>query len=339
MTGHDDDRQTPPEPGHAGRGQSLMGGANAASGPIHSLSYDGRAGRIFAIWLLNLALNVVTIGIYSFWGKTRIRRYLARSFTLSGDRFEYTGTGKELFFGFLKALPLIIAVYAPLVIWPPDLYPVTKFIFILIVYLFSVAIYAALRYRLTRTQWRGIRGYLGGSAFRYGFIVMGYGLLNILTLGLLIPVSDRATLTYKMGNVWFGNVQGRFDPGSRSLWSSHLITWFLALPTLGISRIWYAAAVFRYQMNSFSIAGIRLRAEPTGGQLSWLLFGNFLIVVFTLGLGTPFTIQRNMNYVARHVAFDGDIAAAAARIQQSNEELGSSGEGLEGALGVDSGIF
>ena len=329
--------------------RSLMAGTAAATGAArgaaagtaanYGLGYDGRLGRIYAIWLLNLVLNIVTLGIYSFWGKTRIRRYVARSFTLRGDRFEYIGTGGELFRGFLLALPFIIVVYAPLLIWPPEIYPVTNLLFIVIFYLIGVAVYAALRYRMTRTVWRGIRGYLSGSAFTFGAISFGYSLLSLITLGLLIPFGDRAKLKYQMGNMWFGNTQAVFDPKEEDLWPTHLITYFLVPFTLGLSRIWYSAAVFRFQVNNMAIAGVKLRAHPTGGQLFWLVVPNTLILLFTLGIGMPIITQRNMNYIARHVSFEGDVDAAVTRIQQSTEALNTTGEGLDGALGLDSGLF
>ena len=73
--------------------------------------YDGLSGQIFGIWIINILLSIVTIGIYSFWGKTIMRKYIAHSFSLLEDRFEYNGRGSELFKGYLKALPIIILGY------------------------------------------------------------------------------------------------------------------------------------------------------------------------------------------------------------------------------------
>jgi uncharacterized membrane protein YjgN (DUF898 family) len=308
-------------------------------GRIVPLNYDGSLSSVFGIWLLNLALTIVTLGIYTFWGKTRMRRYVVGGFTLLGDRFAYTGTGKELFLGFLKALPFIIALYAPIIIYPPEVYPLTNLIFILFYFLFMVAIYAATRYRLSRTTWRGIRGRLTGSAFEYALRGFGVLILNIITLGLFIPKGDEIMLRYQMNNIWFGNTQGVFEGRAKSLWSSHIVTWLLAIPTAGLSRIWYAAAVFRFQMNNFSVDGIKFRADPQGWDLFGLLVVNFLIVIFTLGLGTPIVIQRNLNYLARFLCLQGDIEGAAAKIFQSQEELNGSGEGLDGVLDLDSGLF
>ncbi len=67
------------------------------------LSYDGRAGEVGSIALANSLLGLVTLGIYRFWAKTRLRRYLWSHVSMEGDRLEYTGRGIELFIGFLIA--------------------------------------------------------------------------------------------------------------------------------------------------------------------------------------------------------------------------------------------
>ena len=71
----------------------------------------------FRIHIVNVLLSICTLGFILFWGKTRIRKYMTSHLTLQKDRLEYTGTGKELFIGFLKALliylPLVTAMQIP----------------------------------------------------------------------------------------------------------------------------------------------------------------------------------------------------------------------------------
>lgn len=43
----------------------------------HRIAYDGQTGQVYKIWLLNIVMNIFTLGIYSFWGKTRLRQYVA----------------------------------------------------------------------------------------------------------------------------------------------------------------------------------------------------------------------------------------------------------------------
>ena len=59
----------------------------------------------------NLLLTIVTLGIYRFWATARTRRYLWSRTRFIDDRFEWAGTGMELFKGavrgfFVIGLPL-----------------------------------------------------------------------------------------------------------------------------------------------------------------------------------------------------------------------------------------
>jgi uncharacterized membrane protein YjgN (DUF898 family) len=304
----------------------------------HSLAYDGMLGALYRLWLFNLLLSIVTLGIYSFWGRTRVRRYAVASYGLDGDRFEYTGTGGELFRGFLKVLPVILLLYLPYVFYPPEAYPLTRLLGIVIFYLVFVGIYAAIRYRLSRTQWRGIRGRLTGSAFRYGALQFGLFVIKVVTLWIAAPWADRMTSRYLLGNVWFGSVKGDFNPKDDDLWGIHFLTWFLAIPTIGISRFWYAAALRRYQLNNLRIGPLRFKGDMTGGEVFALVAGNSFVTLITLGLGRPIAIQRDLRFVAAHVWVEGDLEAAVDNLRQSAETLSSSGESLDGVLG-DAGLF
>src|SRR5271166_2072668 len=71
--------------------------------PAHALQYDWRVGEIYPIFLLNLLLTIVTLGIFRFWAVTRLRRYLWSRAAFQDQRLTYTGTGGELFVGFLLA--------------------------------------------------------------------------------------------------------------------------------------------------------------------------------------------------------------------------------------------
>ena len=69
-----------------------------------ALIYDGTLKTLFVRCVKNLLLYFFTLGLYSFWGRTRIRQYLTSSLRVNNDRFEFTGAGGELLLGYLKAL-------------------------------------------------------------------------------------------------------------------------------------------------------------------------------------------------------------------------------------------
>jgi len=73
-----------------------------------ALTYDGQLDELYGIFLMNLLWTVLTLGIFRFWAITRIRRYLWSRTRFQGERFEYTGTGGELFIGVLLAILMLI---------------------------------------------------------------------------------------------------------------------------------------------------------------------------------------------------------------------------------------
>src|SRR5689334_20764774 len=68
------------------------------------LYFRGSAGSLFGIQLVNMLLTLCTLGVYMFWAKVRVRRYLWGQTEFEGDRFAYHGTAGELLIGSLKAV-------------------------------------------------------------------------------------------------------------------------------------------------------------------------------------------------------------------------------------------
>src|SRR4051794_10765484 len=74
-------------------------------------AYDGRLARFAWLTAKTGLLALITLGIYRFWGRTRVRRYVWSRISVGGDRLGYTGTGREMFLGFLR-VALLFAGFA-----------------------------------------------------------------------------------------------------------------------------------------------------------------------------------------------------------------------------------
>lgn len=75
---------------------------------MKSLSFNGSGFEYFKIWIVNVLLTILTVGLYHPWAKVRNNRYFYANSSLEGRNFEYHATGKQLFFGYLIALALFI---------------------------------------------------------------------------------------------------------------------------------------------------------------------------------------------------------------------------------------
>jgi uncharacterized membrane protein YjgN (DUF898 family) len=306
-----------------GRGSVPASGSGGSQGP----DYDGRAGEVAGIAVANGLLGLVTLGIYRFWGKTRLRRYLWGRIGFDGDAFEYTGTGMELFVGFLVA----IAVLIPLGIlgsvvefaFPADqiLIAVSGIVQgLLIVFLVQFAIYRARRYRLTRSQWRGIRAGQTGSAVRYAFVALGWYFLVGITLGLAYPVLRTALQRYRTQNTWFGSEGFAFAGRAGQLFGRWLLAWLLLIPTLGLSYAWYRAGEFRYFAASTRYSGLSFGSELRAGRVIWiwLRYAIVLVAIVAAAVAIATFIMPGFLYGLQALGSGDEDAIAAAM-----ESLGS----------------
>src|SRR5690349_15587002 len=83
--------------------------APAMAPPLEPFEFRGRAGEYFGIWIVNLFLTIVTLGIYSAWAKVRKKRYFYGNTWLAGSNFEYHGRPLAILKGRLIAFAAFIA--------------------------------------------------------------------------------------------------------------------------------------------------------------------------------------------------------------------------------------
>ncbi|WP_374139077.1 MULTISPECIES: YjgN family protein [unclassified Sphingomonas] len=163
-----------------------------------AFAFSGDWREFAPIAFTNLLLCIVTLGIYTFWARTRERRYLWSNTRFIDERLEWTGTALELLIGYglaivLFGLPVAALQFGlqALVLRGYGGYAAISgiILYFLLLYLIGVAIFRALRYRLSRTFWRGIRGGSHDQGLSYGFSYIWRTLVGSLLLGLLIPWS------------------------------------------------------------------------------------------------------------------------------------------------------
>lgn len=201
--------------------------------------------------VLNLLLNIVTLTLWRFWGKTRVRRQVWAGTVAWGDAAEYTGTGRELLLGFVI---VVIAVFMPVTMalgaaqaaiagGNPVGFVILAALQLLIAMLSAAGLYRARRYQLSRTLWRGIRGGQTGEAWRYGLLFLWVGMLSVLTLGWAWPWADMRLARYRMGNTTFGDGRFECDATARPLYGRFAVLWLCATTFLAGSVGLYVLAI------------------------------------------------------------------------------------------------
>ncbi len=176
-------------------------------------AFEGNWREYAPIAFTNLLLTIVTLGIYRFWATTRSRRYFWENTRFIDDHLEWTGKGFELFLGFVMALVLIggpvlflnFGVQALILHGHPLFAMLTAlFAFLLLFYMVGLARFRAVRYRLGRTWWHGIRGGSEDSGLRYGVSYVWKTFVGSFLLGLLVPWSMMSLWNERWNAMSFG---------------------------------------------------------------------------------------------------------------------------------------
>jgi len=199
--------------------------------------FQARGIDFFWIVLRNLFFIILTLGVYSFWARVRNRVFLWRSTRILGDPLEYTGTGKELFISFLIVmgflLVLILIQFMSLALLPSRAAVTQTLLYVGLLYALHFAIYRSIRFRLTRTRWRGIRGNLDGSAAKYALKAFAYTWAVIGTLGILGPWCTSRLVSFLMNNTLFGNRRFSFNGPPRELYFAYFLVMLVSFALIG----------------------------------------------------------------------------------------------------------
>jgi len=239
--------------------------------PPMPVAFSGSRSEFFHLVKRGAALELVTLGFYRFWLLTDIRRHLWSNTLVDGDAAEYTGRGKELLIGFLVALAILVPIYLGYFLIGLEAEHYQAFASIPLVaffYLFGqFAIFRARRYRMTRTVWRGVRFWMTGSGWIYALQASLWGLLMILTLGMILPWRAAALERYKMRHSHYGDLQGSFEGRGWEFFKRGWWLWLLTPIAIYISPIapflyaGYKAIEWRWWLSGIRFGGVRLESS------------------------------------------------------------------------------
>ncbi|MEQ1715329.1 MAG: DUF898 family protein [Hyphomicrobium sp.] len=309
--------------------------AHAAAAPKSiDIAFDNHGDRLIGLGLVNGLLKVVSLGLYSFWGKTEVRRRLWSFTRLNGEPLEYTGTGKELFLGFLVVffafvLPLMLGGLTVALLFPGQKGAIAIYQFAayaLFFFLLGNALYRAQRYRMSRTRWRGIRAGLEGSPAAYGWayfwtLVLPFALVAALTgavafagspsaggligtvgfVAALWALPWRSNKLQRMltNDMRFGDRALSYSGSSKPLYKRYFFAW------AGSALLYLAAlaASAYYAYSTDIVTSLQLYIPPTGQQIA-VFAALWIGVLIAAGLITAWYRASQMNHFARHTHLD-----------------------------------
>lgn len=272
--------------------------------------YFGKGAPLFKLYFITAIFTVLTLGIYRFWAKTRIRKYIWSSVSGDDDSFEYTGTGLEKFLGFLVAI-VILAIYLGVIqllltfigfsIIPQDNSPqailgqsiAINLSILAVLPLMLFAQYRARRYKMARSRWRGIRFGMENGAWGYVARAVGYGILTVISFGILAPLATYRLEKYMADRSWYGD--GRFEQTGR--WQDLY---------KGMKHIFIGLALI-------VVSAVLLAMGGGNDQIALAILGGIGLFVgyFWLLIGVVFYRVYAFNYLTGKKVLDGQVSFAA----------------------------
>lgn len=313
---------------------STHGQAAAGAAPRQlAFTFHGEGFEFFRIWIVNILLSIVTLGIYSAWAKVRTQRYFYGNTQLDGSSFDYLADP-------LKILKGRVIAFACLVIYSVagEFSMVLGMLMgLLLLVALPWIIVRGLSFRNSNSAWRGVRfgfdGSYGGAAM--AFLV--WPLLGALTLGILMPLAMHKQQRFIAGSSRYGTSCFELAVGARPFYMIFLAmlgigvaAGVLVAALSGLSPVLASAvgaltylllfAFFNVKFTNLVYGSLvlgdnRLAAQYQLGSYVVLMLVNMLGMALTLGLFYPWAKVRNARYAAEHMALvagddlDGFVAA------------------------------
>ena len=161
----------------------------------HALKFTGDGGVYFGVWLVNILLMVVTLGLFTPFARRRTAKYFYSHTLVAGTPLEFTAGLRRMVVGFLLFFALYLAYQLAANTGQN-----------LAVALFTIGGLAAapflwrsaMRFRLSATRWRGIRGFFTattGEVYRASWPLLGIAAgwaVVVLSLSPSVPMAVRA---------------------------------------------------------------------------------------------------------------------------------------------------
>lgn len=154
--------------------------------PRHfQIDFTGSGSEYFRIWIVNLLLTIVTLGLYAPWAKVRKLKYFYGNTHVGGHTLDFHGSPKRMLRGYLLVGAMFFVVNVS-----GRINPIAGGIaLLLVIALWPALVRASLQFRLANTSWRGMRFRFNGTmasaykAFLLPLLVIGAFFAVVTALG------------------------------------------------------------------------------------------------------------------------------------------------------------
>jgi uncharacterized membrane protein YjgN (DUF898 family) len=323
------------------------------------LEFTGKASEYFGIWITNILLSIVTIGIYSAWAKVRTKKYFAHHTLIADTGFDYHAKPLNILKGRIVAV-VLYSIYG----FVSQASPLLAVIFLGLVFLATPwIILQSMRFNLRNTSHRGLRFNFVGKLSEAVKIYIFYTVLIVFTLGLILPFLNYRSRSFAINNTCFGLSRFQAQLTARSFYITYLkLGGWMILVAIGCAALlglayavglgfnlsalisflplllliivivgpgaYLKASLGKLVYNSTHLENFSFKCDWRVRNLIWIYASNFLLIVLSFGLLIPWSKIRSTQYLVSHMAIKGDtnfdqfVAGKIDQLAATGQEIG-----------------
>lgn len=313
----------------------------------YPFSFTGSGKEFFGIWIVNLLLTIVTIGLYTPWAKVKTQRYFYGHTHLDNNTFQYLADPWKIFKGRLIAIAVFIFT-AILMQFLPIIGPIVVFLGFIIIMPWLVN--SSLRFNAVNSAYRNIRFDFKGDYWGAFMVFIIWPIIAMFTLYLLSPFWLQRLQKYIIGNSSYGQTPFNFDAqvsdyyaffGKVFLMYLAVLAVIFGLSYFGASPVSMVITVPAFiliqayatvTMANIAYSNSTLRANRFDSTMktlpySGIVLKNIVFIILTLGLYYPWAKVNLANYRAESLTLEATdledfVAGEKAKVSALGDELG-----------------
>lgn len=328
--------------------------------------FHGKTGEFFKIWIVNIMLSIVTLGIYSAWATVRTRQYFYNNTLLISTPFNYLADPVKILKGRLLALAFIL-LYSFSSMLSPILQGVLVIAF---VPLFPWIIIQALRFNHYNSAYRHIRFHFNAEYSRALWVFVALPILVTLSVGLAYPYFIKTQKQFIIDHSSYGTSSFNMKANTGSFYDIflRLIGLIILIAVLSIlimaslfellntsmsdrmlvfSILFFVLYIYAFGywysnltnlvINNISLQQCQLESQLETSKICWIFLSNTLAIICSLGLLIPWATIRTSRYriscLSIVINTDSEVFIAA-----TSEQANAIGEEVGDFLDIDLGL-
>jgi len=340
----------------------------AAPEQRYPVEFTGASAQYFRIWIINLALTVLTLGLYSAWAKVRKRRYFYAHTHIDGESFEYRGRPIAILKGRLIALALFLAYIVGGNLFPELSLETTTgkvLFFVVAVTLGPWLIVRSLKFNASNTAYRNVRLAFRGTWKGCFLVVIKY--VWLVFIGILYPYFKYQLVKYAAQHHAYGTTRFEVANFRKPFIKAYAVAFGLGLlafvaliaafaasgamgrrePPVLMLVASYGGFLLLYAFvrarttnavwNAIRVGPVRFECAMRGRDYMWIYLSNVGAIIVTLGFATPWAVIRTLRYRARKFTV---IAAGPLEgfIEDEAAQVGAAGQEIAELFDLDVGL-